>query len=247
MTTSEHADGTTNGNGLQLSETDKEKFLRSATSYGVELYGGTAEERIDALTEQFDQPLVTVDCREVDTSGEVNDIALREFGVDDGKRDQLSIRTVDLQRKIKLTESHFAVLELDSLDYTEQRNVARLMKSIAEGLEHDDIMLGFTCSMKGAVTTAEPDLSMRVRSWQVGPETDEYGPLSDFTIGDEIKTSARETTMEVKSVGETFTNKRKLIAENHHGEYELHHYHNGGVTLYVGSEMIRDVEVTHAG
>ena len=242
---SEPKDATARGEGLQLDETDKQKFRHGATGYGVELYGGVADSRISELRDHFDEPLVTVDCREADTSGEVIDMALREFGIDEEKIDRLAMGPFDLRKVINQTEKHFAILEFDSLGFKEQRSVAQIIKGLAEGLNNDDIMLGFTSSMGGAVTSANPDLSMRVRSWQVGPENDEYGSLSDFTVGDEIKTSARKTPMQVKSVERTPTNHRKLIAKNHYGEYELHGHNEGSVTLYAGNEVIRNVEVNH--
>jgi hypothetical protein len=233
---------------LQLDETDERQFRHGATGYGVELYGGTAEARTAALREHFDEPLTTVDCREADDSDDVIDTALRKLGVDEDRIDRLAMGVHDLRKAINETEHHFAILESDALDFKEQRDVARTMKAVAEGLDHDDIdiMLGFTSSMGGSVTSAEPDLSMRVRSWQVGPENNQYGPLSDFGVGDEIETSARETPMEVVSIGTTPAGNKKLTARNHHGRYRLQEHNDGTVSMETGRDMIRDVEVRHA-
>jgi len=237
---------TPNEEGLQLNEIDERMFRHSATGYGIELYGGVADDRISELQNHFEEPLVTVDCREADTSEDVTDMALRELGVNEEKNNRLTMGFVDLHRKINQTEQHFAILELDSLRFKEQRSVTQMMKSLAEKLDDDNIMLGFTSSMGGTVTSANPDLSMRVQGWQVGPVIDEYGPLSDFTVGDEIKISARKTSMNVKSVERTPTNHRKLIAKNHHGKYEVRGHNDGSVTLYAGSKVIPNVEVSHA-
>lgn len=232
--------------GLQLDETDEHHFRHGATGYGVELYGGTAQDRIAELRRHFDEPLVTVDCRKADTSEDVIDIALREFGVDEDKINRLSMGLFDVRQAINQTKQHFAILELDALRFEEQRSVAQTMKALAEGLDHDDIMLGFTTSQGGQVTRAEPDLSARVRSWQVGPENGEYGPLSDFSVGDEIEISERETPMEVVSVNTSPTGQQILTAKNHHGTYKLQSHSDGTVSVDAGQKMILDVEVDYA-
>lgn len=237
---------TTTDGELALDEAEERQFHHGATGYGVELYGGTAEDRIAVLREKFKEPLATVDCREADTSEAVIDMALAALGVDEDKINRLSMGSFDLRKTINETEQHFAILELDSLGFKEQRSLARTMKSVAEGVDHDEIMLGFTSSMGGAVVSAEPDLSARIRSWQVGSENDEYGPLSGYNIGDEIETSARATPMEIASINRTPTNTRTLTATNHHGEYELRQHMDGSVTMYAGEEVIRNVEVDHA-
>lgn len=155
---------------LQLDESDRRRFHHGATGYGVELYGGTADDRITALNEQFNEPLITVDCRKANTSNEVITMALRELGVDDEQINNRSLGPIALRRELNQTRQHFAILELDALNFEEQRSVAQTMKGLAESLHYDDAMLGFTTSVGGAVTNAEPDLSMRIQSWQVGPE-----------------------------------------------------------------------------
>jgi hypothetical protein len=86
---------------------------------------------------------------------------------------------------------------------------------------------------------------MRVQSWQVGSENREYGPLAEFEVGDVIKTSARETEMEVVSTGTTPTGGRELTVQNHHGDYYLQEHHDESVSMETGRERIRDVEVSH--
>ena len=232
--------------GLQLDETDEHHFRHGATGYGVELYGGTAQDRIADLRRHFDEPLVTVDCREAETGEDVIDMALREFGVDEDKISRLSMASFDLSKEINQTKQHFAILELDAIRFEEQRSVAQMMKALAEGLNHEDIMLGFTTSQGGQVIRAEPDLSARVRSWQVGPENDRHGPLSDFSVGDEIEISGRETPMEVVSINTAPTGQQILTAKNHPGTYELQSHNDGTVSVDAGHKAIPDVEVDYA-
>jgi hypothetical protein len=87
---------------------------------------------------------------------------------------------------------------------------------------------------------------MRVQSWQVGSENREYGPLSEFAVGDVIETSARKTEMEVVSIGTTPAGNRKLTAQNHHGKYRLQGYNDGSVSIETGRETIIDVEINYA-
>lgn len=231
---------------LQLDETDERKFRHGATGYGVELYGGSVEDRTAAVHENFDEPLVTVDCRDVDSDTEMIDTALKKLGVDEDQIDRLSMSGYDLRETIEATDTHFVILEFDALDFVDQRSVARTMKGVAEGLESDDIMFGYTTSVGGKVVSAEPDLSARIRSWQVGEEENVHGPLSDFSSGDEIQVSARETPMEVVDMETGNWGQQVLTAENHHGTYELESHDDGSVTLTAGRERVPDVEVDHA-
>lgn len=230
---------------LDLDESDQRRFQHSASEYGVEIHGGTPEVRETALCNQFDTPLATVDCRQADTDDAVIDAAARQLGVDEDKIDRLCMTSHDIARLLEETESNLALLEFDALDFKDQRSVARSMKAVAEGIETNDIMLGYTTSKQEAVVSAEPDLSMRVQSFRAGQNTDEYGPLSDFSVGDTIEISARETPMEVESV-ETTVFGKKLIATNHHGTYHLQSRKHDQVDLEASQGLIRDVEVSHA-
>lgn len=227
--------------GLQVDETDHRQFRHGATGYGVEIYGGTTEARTAILRELFDEPLVTVDCRDYDTAEEVVSAALQSLGVDPTP----IAPYIDLRRELGGTEYHFAIVEFDALDSDEQTNLAQTMKGVAEELPGRDTMLGYTCSQGGVVTRAESDLSARVRSWEVTPQNEEYDPLFPFSEGDTIKTSERKTPMEVQEISEQPSGNLRLIAENHHGEYELSSNSNGTIDMETSRGYSRNVEVDH--
>jgi len=153
---------------LELSESKQRHFDNFATGYGVEVYGGTPEDREAALRDQFGDPVVVVDGRDVDSQEELVKSALLDMGISKNELEsRFSIGSIDLKRALIESQSHIILTEFDSMSSEVQTNVARMMKGIAEDWDLDgvEIMLGYTCEEKGAVVRAERDLSIRVRSW----------------------------------------------------------------------------------
>ena len=56
---------TPNEDPLQLNESDKYDFINAAKGCGVEIYGGTAEDRAKAVQYHYDQPMTIIDCSDI--------------------------------------------------------------------------------------------------------------------------------------------------------------------------------------
>ncbi|RLM68583.1 hypothetical protein [Halorubrum sp. Atlit-26R] len=157
---------------MYLNETDTRMFRRGAQGYGVEVYGGTPEQRRAAFEIQFDEPTVFVDAREMDAAEDLFKTVL--LAVTD--RDEEAIENQpswagwDLQRPLEETDTNLVILEFDSLPSDARTNVAQHMKALAENLRVDEVKLGFTSEEGGSVVHAEPDLRMRVKSWEIESE-----------------------------------------------------------------------------
>jgi len=232
---------------LHLDESDERRFRHGATGYGVEIHRGNPEDRKSVFEEQFDDPTVFVDGRDVENQEDLVGAALLEMDADEEWiENQYSIGSIELKRALTETESNFVILEFDAMDREVQISVAQMMKGVAETIDLDDIMLGFACEEGGAVVRAERDLSMRIRSWELEPEDKDYDPLAHFEEGDMIETSARETPMKVTSVDTTPAANTELTAENHHGEYQFHSYNDWTISMESGSNMTSNVEVNLA-
>ncbi|WP_135666786.1 hypothetical protein [Halorhabdus rudnickae] len=159
---------------LDLDETGERQFEHGARGYGVEVYGGTAEDREAVLRDRLGGDVVAVDARTVEDSEELVKSALLEMGVDKKeieKRRRVGGRV--LRRVLVDTGHSFAILELDQLESDARTSVAQMMKGVAEGMmDADEVMIGFSSEEGGAAVHAEPDLRMRVRSWEINPDQD---------------------------------------------------------------------------
>ncbi|MFC6770303.1 hypothetical protein ACFQDD_01975 [Halorubrum pallidum] len=152
-------------------------FRRGAIGYGVEVYGGTHEQRRAVFEIQFGDPTVYVDARECSDSTSLFRTALLSIADDAERIEQLpSYSGHYLRQELERAGSNFVIEEFDSLPSDARTSVARSMKAIAEGLGSDEVKLGFTTEEGGSVVHAEPDLRMRVRSWEVDPEALRRGP-----------------------------------------------------------------------
>ena len=153
---------------LDLDDSEEHMFHHGATGYGVEVYGGTPNQREAVFRKQFDEPIVVVDGRKADSSEDIVKAALLEMGTDKEDIEKTySIGGIELRRALDETKSNFVILEFDSLAKDVQTSVAQMMKGVAEQLSSDDVMLGYACNEGGAVVNAEFDLSARVRSWEL--------------------------------------------------------------------------------
>lgn len=241
----DHTDNDTDEEvGLELDESGKHRFNHAATTYGAVIYGGPPEVRINEITTRLTDPLVAIDCREINSGDEFVRTAIKNASPDEkAPKEEAHIGLIDLRRKVNNTESSLAVLEFDALSYDTQKEIAQMMKSLAETVESDDIMLGYTTSIGERVSRAERDLSMRIKEFQGGPVVDTYGPLGNLSEGDTIKTSARETPMTVTTIEHHEYRFPKVIAENQYGEYWLEAYGENDIKMTASNEVIHDVTV----
>lgn len=154
--------------GLDLDEIEERHFLHGATGYGVEICGGTAEEREATLKKLLEGPFTTVDCRDLETSDDVVETILADvLGINPAEiDDDRHLGTRDAERVLAEAGNSLLLLEFDSLSNDAQTDVARSMKGIAEGRQFDR-ELGYSVAEGGSVVRAEPDLRMRVRSWDI--------------------------------------------------------------------------------
>lgn len=78
---------------------------------------------------------------------------------------------------------------------------------------------------------------------------DESVQLCDLDVGEEIRISARDTSMTVTKADDTRSGKgSRVVAENRHGKYELIQFGSEPASLRVGSEweLVGSVEVKYA-
>jgi len=156
---------------MYLDEMDSHMFRHGAEGYGVEVYGGTAEQRRAAFEIQFDEPTVFVDARDTSDADSLFTNALTALAGDQAAADGQQRRTGrGLRRELERTESNLVIVGFDSLPSDEQTTVAQRMKGIAEGLRSEAVKLGYMSESGGSVVHAEPDLRMRVKSWEIEPE-----------------------------------------------------------------------------
>lgn len=153
---------------LTLDETEQHMFRHSASGYGVEVTGGTPSDRERALREYLDEPFVTVDGR---TCTSYNDVLTRlvararEESVTDDER----ISAITVTRALVEADTNVLFLEFDALPTETQTDVAQMTKGLAERREFEG-QIGFSSRNGGRVVRAEPDLSMRVRTWDVNED-----------------------------------------------------------------------------
>lgn len=151
---------------LNLDETEEHVFRHVATGYGVEVYGGTPEERKAILEEVFSDPTVVVDARDIASGEALVETALRQMGVEEEEiANIVNIGSIELYRTLSETDHNIIIWEFDTLEEGVQRGVAQMMKGVAEQLSSQEIMIGYTAEEGGAVVHAEFDLSGRVRSY----------------------------------------------------------------------------------
>lgn len=152
---------------LNLDEGEHQRFEHAASGYGVVITGGTPDDREAALRDNLDGPLVTIDCREMDSMQDIYDAIILNSGHRDEEHvETYSIGPVDASRALTETGSGVLVLEFEELDSDDQTSLAQFFKGVAErrGFEGD---IGYACREPDSVVRAERDLSMRIQSWQL--------------------------------------------------------------------------------
>jgi hypothetical protein len=151
---------------LNLDETDELRFTHRARGYGVEVYGGKPEDRLTVLKKYLDEPHAVIDARNIDSQSEFVEDAVSSVHGEE-LEDNTIYGSIDLVRGLNETGSSIIIQEFDSMDFATQKAVAQTMKGVAEQLDNDEVMLGYTCREAGSVVTAEGDLRSRVHSWEL--------------------------------------------------------------------------------
>jgi len=140
------------------------QFERACTGYGIEIYGATPKIRKSIVEEKFQEPLTIIDCSEIDTYDEYVNKCLSQLGSSEQTIEKAWSSAADIRRELNEKKGSFVLLEFDSLDLEVRKTVAQSMKGVAEGLDFDHIMIGFTSESGGEVVHANFDLSGRVQS-----------------------------------------------------------------------------------
>jgi hypothetical protein len=78
---------------------------------------------------------------------------------------QLSLSPIDIVRSLDSDVTIF-LYEFSEMPSSTQTSIAQLMKGLAERSDFDGGLI-YTCENGNAVVEAEPDLSMRVKSWEI--------------------------------------------------------------------------------
>jgi len=128
---------------MYLNKRDTYDFRHGAEGYGVEVYGGTVEQRRAAFEIQFDDLTAFVDARDASNADELFKSALAAVIGEQAIRNGQNIFSGwRLRRELELAESSLVIVEFDSLPSDEQTTVAQRMKGLAEGLQSDAVKLG---------------------------------------------------------------------------------------------------------
>jgi|AntDeeMinimDraft_4_1070355.scaffolds.fasta_scaffold02399_3 hypothetical protein len=151
---------------LTLDENDERRFKHAAGGYGVEVHGSSPEDREAMLQKHLNDPLVTVDGQEINSSEDLVERALIEMGADEDEVKEIyNIGGIELRRALADSGNSLAILHFDAMGEDVRKAVAQMMKGVAEQTQTDEIMFGYTSEDGGELVRAESDLSMRVLSW----------------------------------------------------------------------------------
>jgi len=152
---------------LGLDKPARRRFQNAASGYGVEICGGTTDQRQTVIAQTFDGQTVHVDGRSIKSLEEFNQAILTETSSDDATTSATAPpRAFDVLRRLRNTGSNLAVVEFDSMPSSVQTDVAQQLKGYAEDLGND-IRFAYTTAECGAVVRAERDLNMRVQSFEI--------------------------------------------------------------------------------
>lgn len=149
-----------------LDETEEHIFEHAALGYGVEVSGGEQQEREEALRANLDGSFVAVECTDISSKEEFLQAAIRNARdvPDDESVEHVSV--IQMEKALAQADCTFLVLEFDSPEHSVQTDIAQTMKGVSEGRRFDGA-IGFSCEEGGSVVRAEPDLSMRVKSYTI--------------------------------------------------------------------------------
>lgn len=161
---------------LDLDEPGRRLFQQAARGYGVELYGGTPEQRHQVLAAIFDEPTWWVDGRTIDTAPDFYTRVVEASGVSiDETVDTAHSQQFAVESRLEDTGANLIIEAFDAMPGDVQTDVAQSLKGIAEALT-SNTHFGFTSQDGGAVVRAEPDLRMRVRSYELTPRSTTDSP-----------------------------------------------------------------------
>lgn len=150
-----------------LSEDEVKRFNHAASGYGAVVVGQDPQSREDVLRNHLEGPFIAIDCSKVDSEEDYIIEGLSQFdNVDVEELDKTYLSGRDLNREIRNQQYSILVLEFEELDSELQTYVARLNKGLAERMNYEK-MIGYACTEEDSVVSAEFDLSMRVRSWDI--------------------------------------------------------------------------------
>ena len=150
---------------LKLSESDERQFTAGLERYGVEVVGGTPEERLDELESRMNGDYVIIDGRNVTDSDEFVIQVLSQ--ITPQTESEISNQPyLSITPEIETVNSGIIVQEFDSMDPTTQKRIAQSLKGVAERMGYEG-EIGYTASEKESVVTAEFDLAGRVRTWEL--------------------------------------------------------------------------------
>ena len=154
---------------LELTDLEQRRFKQGATECGVEISGGSTHERRKVIDNRFPDPIAVVNAKNTETADDVIDQAIHKAW--DGPPDNKALLARQhLARSLIETDSNLAILGFDILPSEEQTTLAQRVKAIAERINTDDIMIGYTCTHPETIIKAEPDLQLQVQTFEIPAE-----------------------------------------------------------------------------
>jgi len=154
---------------LALTDPQQRRFNRGATGGGVEISGGSIQERRKVIDNRFPDPIAVVNAKNAETADDIIDQAIYQAwnGPPD---DKTILARQHLAHSLIETNSNLAILGFDILPSDEQTILAQRIKAAAEQINTDDIMIGYTCTHPETIIKAEPDLQMQVQAFEIPTE-----------------------------------------------------------------------------
>jgi len=109
---------------------------------------------------------ILIDGRNISSEDNFYNSIVSSSGIIEDNREEKSYTPTESRRVLAQSNSNLIIIEFDSMNKNVQRTVAQTIKMFAETKDWKGY-IGYTCQEGDAVVRANPDLSMRVKSWEL--------------------------------------------------------------------------------
>ena len=134
---------------------------------GAVFDGGDPDERLAVANHYIEDPVIVVDCREINSLNDFFQAIVAESAASDSiAQKRNNVRQYEVQIVLTHTDESLLIAEFDSLEQSMQRIVAHSAKGFCE---HSDLSerqeFAYTCEDGDSVILANGDLAGRVKVW----------------------------------------------------------------------------------
>lgn len=144
-------------------ESDEFRFESSINGYGAIICGGKQNERKNKLVNRFPDDTIIISGEDIHSKNDFISELSAELGIE-------VMTMARIRRHMNETDSSIIILEFDAMSDNIQTDIAQSMKGIAESIVYNG-KIGYTGEKCDCVVRAEPDLSMRVQSFNIEHHT----------------------------------------------------------------------------